>query len=160
MPDLALYESLCNTLGITINELLSGTYLTKEDYLKTFEKNIIKVVDEADKKKKVIGIVINSLTIILSIYIIVLILAILANAVTFRQEFKDGNISIEKTSSSPIRFNVDAVSNGQVKYGYLTKDDYTIIFITRYQTIMEKLSGEKYYDITGYDLNNKMFKKP
>ena len=22
---------------------------------------------------------------------------------------------------------------------------------------MEKLSGEKYYDITGYDLNNKMF---
>lgn len=157
MPDLALYESLCNTLGITINELLSGTYLTKEDYLKTFEKNIIKVVDEADKKKKVIGIVRNSLTVILSIYIIVLILAILANAVTFRQEFKDGNISIEKTSSSPIRFNVDAISNGQVKYGYLTKDDYTIIFITRYQTIMEKLSGEKYYDITGYDLNNKMF---
>lgn len=63
IPDLALYESLCSTLGITINELLLGTYLTKEDY--------------------------------------------------------------------------------------------TIIFITRYQTIMDNLIGEKHYNITGYDLNNK-----
>ena len=61
IPDLSLYESLCNTLGITINELLSGTYLSKEDYLKTFEKNIINVVDETGKKKKVKGIIKNSL---------------------------------------------------------------------------------------------------
>lgn len=157
IPDLSLYESLCNTLGITINELLSGTYLSKEDYLKTFEKNIINVVDETGKKKKVKGIIKNSLIVILSIYVIFLILLVLANGVTFKQDFKDNNISIEKTSSSPIRFNVDSVSSGQVKYAYLTKDDYTIIFITRYQTIMDKLSGEKYNSITGYDLNNKQF---
>ena len=46
---------------------------------------------------------------------------------------------------------------GEVKYAYLNKEDYTIIFITRYQTIAEKLSGETYNKITGYNLNQKRF---
>ena len=32
IPDLSLYEPLCNTLNITINELLSGSRLKKEEY--------------------------------------------------------------------------------------------------------------------------------
>ena len=42
IPDLSLYEPLCNTLNITINELLSGSHLKKEEYQQNFEKNIIK----------------------------------------------------------------------------------------------------------------------
>lgn len=157
IPDLSLYESLCNTLGITINELLSGTYLSKEDYLKTFEKNIINVVDETSKKKKVVGIIKNILIVVLSMYIVALILLVFANGVTFKQIYQENAISVEKTSSRPIRFNVDAITEGQVKYAYLTKDDYTIIFITRYQTLKEKLSGENYRNITGYNLDSKQF---
>ena len=157
IPDLSLYEPLCNTLNITINELLSGSHLKKEEYQQNFEKNIINVVDKTSKKQKVKGILKNILTIVLSIYIVVLISCILANSITFKQKYQENTISIEKTNDSHINFNVDATMAGEVKYAYLNKEDYTIIFITRYQTIAEKLSGETYNKITGYNLNQKRF---
>ena len=157
IPDLSLYEPLCNTLNITINELLSGSHLKKEEYQQNFEKNIINVVDKTSKKQKVKGILKNILTIVLSVYIVVLISCILANSVTFKQKYQENTISIEKTNDSHINFNVDATMAGEVKYAYLNKEDYTIIFITRYQTIAEKLSGETYNKITGYNLNQKLF---
>ena len=157
IPDLSLYEPLCNTLNITINELLSGSRLKKEEYQQNFEKNIINVVDKTSKKQKVIGILKNILTIVLSIYIVVLISCILANSVTFKQKYQENTISIEKTTNNPLTFNVEATAAGEVKYAYLNKEDYTIIFITRYQTFAEKLSDETYNEITGYNLNRKRF---
>lgn len=123
IPDLSLYEPLCDTLNITINELLSGSHLKKEEYQQNFEKNIINVVDKTSKKQKVIGILKNILTVVLSIYIVVLISCILANSVTFKQKYQENTISIEKTNDSHINFNVDATMAGEVKYAYLNKED-------------------------------------
>ena len=38
MPDLSLFKPLCDELNISINELLSGEKLSKEEYQEKFEK--------------------------------------------------------------------------------------------------------------------------
>ena len=43
--DLSLFKPLCEILDITINELISGKKIKKEDYQEEFEKNIIDLID-------------------------------------------------------------------------------------------------------------------
>lgn len=50
MPDLSLIRQLCDELGITINELLSGERINKKDYEEKFEENILKTIDYTDKR--------------------------------------------------------------------------------------------------------------
>lgn len=50
MPDLSLFNPLCEELGITINELLSGEKLDKEGYQEKFEENIVNTIDYTNKK--------------------------------------------------------------------------------------------------------------
>lgn len=50
MPDLSLFKPLCEELGITINELLSGEKLTNEEYQQKFEQNIVSTIDYTNKK--------------------------------------------------------------------------------------------------------------
>ena len=64
MPDLSLFKPLCDELGITINELLSGEKLKKEEYQEKFEENIINTIDYSTKK---INLIRNNLGIVLLI---------------------------------------------------------------------------------------------
>lgn len=50
MPDLSLFKPLCEELGITINELLSGEKLTHEEYQEKLEQNIVNTIDYTNKK--------------------------------------------------------------------------------------------------------------
>lgn len=64
MPDLSLFKPLCDELGITINELLSGEKIKKEEYQEKLEENIINTIDYSTKK---INIIRNNLGIALLI---------------------------------------------------------------------------------------------
>ncbi|MBR4618188.1 MAG: DUF4825 domain-containing protein [Bacilli bacterium] len=64
MPDLSLFKPLCEELDITINELLSGEKLKKEEYQEKLEENIINTIDYSTKK---INIIRNNLGIVLLI---------------------------------------------------------------------------------------------
>ena len=64
MPDLSLFKPLCDELGITINELLSGERLKNEEYQEKFEENIINTIDYSTKK---INIIRNNLGLVLLI---------------------------------------------------------------------------------------------
>ena len=70
MPDLSLFKPLCDVLGITINELLSGEKLKKEKYQEKFEENIINTIDYSTKRINIIrnnlGIVLLALGILIS----------------------------------------------------------------------------------------------
>ncbi len=50
MPDLSLFKPLCDALGITINDLLSGEKISKEEYQEKFEENIVNTIDYSTKK--------------------------------------------------------------------------------------------------------------
>ncbi len=50
LPDASIMMELCKILKITVNDLLSGERVDKEDYQKKLEKNIIDTIDYTDKK--------------------------------------------------------------------------------------------------------------
>ena len=50
MPDLSLFKPLCEILGITINDLISGEKLNKDNYQEKIEENIINTIYYTNKK--------------------------------------------------------------------------------------------------------------
>lgn len=52
MPDLSLFEPICRELGITVNELMSGERLDKEDYQTRLEGNIIDTINTSQTRTK------------------------------------------------------------------------------------------------------------
>ncbi len=50
LPDASIMLPLCEILKITVNDLLSGERVDKENYQKTLEKNIIDTIDYSNKK--------------------------------------------------------------------------------------------------------------
>ena len=70
MPDLSLFNPICNELEITINELMCGEKLEQKNYQKKLEENLINViVDEKKKntKKRKVYIIIFSCILLLSL---------------------------------------------------------------------------------------------
>lgn len=93
MPDLSLFKKLCETLDITINELLSGEDIEEKKYINKLEENIINVINNDKKRKnslKKIFMVISISVIITSI----LIFAIMTIQITPSYEY--ANITCEK----------------------------------------------------------------
>lgn len=69
MPDLSLFKPLCEILDITINELLSGEKLSKEEYQEKFEENIVNTIDYSTKKINKYSQVISLIIIIFGLFI-------------------------------------------------------------------------------------------
>ena len=51
-PDVSLLLPLCEELDISVNELLSGERLAKEDYEKIAEVNIVEIIEKIIEKIK------------------------------------------------------------------------------------------------------------
>lgn len=51
LPEVSLMMPLCEILGITVNELLSGKRLTPSEYPKSAEANIMKLIKEKEEAR-------------------------------------------------------------------------------------------------------------
>lgn len=51
LPEVSLMMPLCEILGITVNELLSGKRLTPSEYQKSAEANIMKLIKEKEEAR-------------------------------------------------------------------------------------------------------------
>lgn len=69
MPDLSLFKPLCEMLDITINELLSGEKLNKDEYQEKFEENIVNTIDYSTKKINKYSGLISLILIIFGLFI-------------------------------------------------------------------------------------------
>ncbi len=60
-PDISYLEALCNSLGISVNELLSGEYLSDTSYSEKAEENIMQLMKEnqINKKSSVFSVVLG-----------------------------------------------------------------------------------------------------
>jgi len=86
MPDLSLFKPLCDELGISINDLLSGEKISKEKYQEKFEENIVNTIDYSSKK-------INKYTNVIGLILVVFGLFIAMSAVImFPSESSWGSI--------------------------------------------------------------------
>lgn len=52
LPEVSLMLPLCETLGITVNELLTGERVSETDYKKKAEENMMKLMKENEENKK------------------------------------------------------------------------------------------------------------
>ena len=69
MPDLSLFKPLCDTLDITINDLLSGEKISKEKYQEKFEENIVNAINYSTKRINKYSDVIGLLLVIFGLFI-------------------------------------------------------------------------------------------
>lgn len=51
-PDVSIMLELCDILGITVNELLSGERIVMEDYQKKAEENLLELQSKKEKAQK------------------------------------------------------------------------------------------------------------
>lgn len=52
LPEVALMLPLCETLGVSVNELLSGERLSDSDYRKKAEENMMELMEEKERSKR------------------------------------------------------------------------------------------------------------
>lgn len=66
LPEVSLMLPLCNTLNITVNDLLSGEKVSEVNYQKKAEENMINLAkeNEENKKQMVLSVVCGFITII------------------------------------------------------------------------------------------------
>ena len=67
LPDSSIMLELCGTLGITVNDLLSGEVVTMDNYNKELENNLLEMVrqkEDADKRLLALEWVIGILSLI------------------------------------------------------------------------------------------------
>jgi len=69
MPDLSLFKPLCDILGITINDLMSGERISKDKYQEKFEENIVNTIDYSTKKMNRYNNIIGLLLVIFGLFI-------------------------------------------------------------------------------------------
>ncbi len=69
MPDLSLFKPLCDELGITINDLISGEKIGKDKYQEKFEENIVNTINYSTKKINKYNDVIGLLLVIFGLFI-------------------------------------------------------------------------------------------
>lgn len=131
MPDYAVMESLCETLSININELLSGERLPSQEYSKKAEENMISLIQERSENNKrdirewfkfMIGIVVLAffvwLTIIMwggapamayfidfpsILYVLIMTVVVLIISGTWRDFLKAFPLAMKKLASTEVR---------------------------------------------------------
>lgn len=64
MPDASIMLELCNILGITVNELLSGERIRMEDYSKKVDENLVELKRKNENSIKVNVIIADIITIL------------------------------------------------------------------------------------------------
>ncbi len=152
MPDLSLIKPLCDILDISINELLSGKRLTKEEYQKKLEENIIEI-NLTTLKKNVVKTVKIVLITILSI-IALFILLILSFVIKTEYDYKHVELDEEKVTFNICKYNdsimIEPVYNDYYLYvDYDLEEDYE----KETATITSVYRERKYY------INPKLIKK-
>ena len=66
LPDISIMQSLCQTLGVSINELLSGDRLDENSYREKAEENLTKLMNRRNYKEVAIHIVISGVLFLLA----------------------------------------------------------------------------------------------
>lgn len=76
MPDLSLFEPLCKELDISINELLSGEKIKKEEYQERLEQNLVSTIDysknQIEKAKSQISYIVMIIGTLIAIFSIIM----------------------------------------------------------------------------------------
>lgn len=83
MPDLALLKPLCNILDITINELLSGEYISKNKIENKLEDNIVNAINYSKKKQNTSELLFYLFILLFGILMIIISMSVFSTPIGF-----------------------------------------------------------------------------
>ena len=140
MPDASIMLELCEYLGITVNELLSGEKLEEGEYKEKANENIINIAKESEKNKKVKNKIIIVLTIIIIFSILLLITNIIYRNFEVTLEYDNRLIKCEKNNEDII-CSFNGISLVTLYTEYINIDDETLIFINGKMLLQNKIKS-------------------
>lgn len=131
LPDVSLYTSLCETLGISINEFLAGEDIQEENIVQRSDETIIEVVTESKYKQKRLKRLVYAL-------LPLSLAALLAAGVCLFLHNRPQNyiVPVERNSIEMKTAEMLSDTNDAFIYKYKTTDDYTSLrlYVSEYQT--------------------------
>lgn len=154
MPDVSLFEPLCDALNITINELLQGEKIAEKEIYIAAGDNILDYGKFLKKKAKIKNVIFGVIILILSCVLLVVML--LAFNKTFLKNAYHSDFYSNVNISIP-RFSYYRGTGGMdthiVKLKTLKQTDEIDVFIERYLSAFEEIKCEEdiYYYHPRYD---------
>lgn len=168
MPDMSLYKPLCEEFGITINDLMSGEIVNKEEYQEKFEENVIGAIDNVELKNKYYIRLRYYLIILFSITVLIIIGIAIYNHVYFIQEYDkekyfittDENgykIVAQDACLSDIEYIVTSFKNDKNNKIYFLNIKCTLWAINNNKNIEKNkidLTGDHHYNFYGIGISD------
>lgn len=138
MPDSGVMLELSEYLGITVNELLSGEHLQKEDYESKANENIIYMAKENEKSKKRTKIIIIIFVSIFIFLILFIVAKSIYNTVEITLEYDNRLIKCE-INNEEIVCNFKGSSLIGFTHKEINTDSETIVFFTGKMLLQNKI---------------------
>ena len=117
MPELSLFNSLCEILGITVNDLMSGEKVDNKDYINVLEENIVNIMSETEsrnKRKRIMGYVIGSFC------LLILVVGYLFYNYYEKDIYYDNNMMKCSINNNSLVF--ESFGQSVINYKYTVKD--------------------------------------
>lgn len=151
MPDLSLFKPLCDVLGITINEFLSGEHI-KEKYQEKFEENIINTIDYSTKKINLIRNNLGFILLFLGIFISFTAMSIFPSDSSWGSIYSVFGGIISTVGISRLVKNLSHIKRLLINYGYFVL--YVILlFIMDYVSVVSYKQIPRFCTIKRYENN-------
>ena len=159
MPDLSLMKPLCDVLGITLNELISGERIEKKELQKKSEENILKTINYSNKKTKFFKIFLACLITIFLLLVLMFVIDVRRmnknEEVVFStwgfDYFPAINLNDEEIEIAVKNFLVDKGDKESKRY----EDSKT--FVSMRVFLLEEIEKDKKYNLYAWVLEGKYY---
>lgn len=159
MPDLSLMKPLCDVLGITLNELISGERIEKKELQKKSEENILKTINYSNKKTKFFKIFLGCLITIFLLLVLMFVVDVRRmnknEEVVFStwgfDYFPAINLNDEEIEIAVKNFLVDKGDKESKRY----EDSKT--FVSMRVFLLEEIEKDKKYNLYAWVLEGKYY---
>lgn len=159
MPDLSLMKPLCDVLGITLNELISGERIEKKELQKKSEENILKTINYSNKKTKFFKIFLGCLITIFLLLVLMFVIDVRRmndnEEVVFStwgfDYFPAINLNDEEVEIAVKNFLVDKGDKESKRY----EDSKT--FVSMRVFLLEEIEKDKKYNLYAWVLEGKYY---
>lgn len=129
MPDLSLFQPICEILNITINDLMSGEVIDDKNYKSTFEQNVVNAFSNIEKKHKKNKRIFLFLTITFTSLILLYFIALIFYN-TYEIDVKyDNRIMSCNIKQDYLTYKIKGISIMNTEYIEKELDNETILFI-------------------------------
>lgn len=151
MPDLSLFPMLSKVLGVSVNDLMSGEVVDKEDYQNTFEDNITTLVSEVDESNRKFNMIFYGVITLICCIVLFIIISVFITEYKFTIKYNDGLVNIKQDAERNLSYGIVNKYVRNTNYlidSYENKDGEKIglIFIKANQSISDMFNQEVDYE--------------